>query len=113
MPYKDIAKRRRCSVVSQRKRREEHIRKGLCYICNQPAMFGRYCLLHHSNEIIRKRGKAKNLEVRKRKQEHDRARYYKYKLENKCVRCGVPLDEESRVGFECVNCYTNHNRWGS
>jgi len=103
MPYKD--KERTREYIRQR--RASHVKNGLCIDCNQPLAKGSKsrCLLHLDRCMRARRKYYANAEYKLVVQEYSRARYYKLKAENRCVRCGKPLDDESRIGARCINCY--------
>jgi hypothetical protein len=80
-----------------------HKEKGMCLNCSQPALLNfdycwRHLYTHHKSD---KEWHRRNAEHQKIVQLERRKRY---KLENRCVSCGMPLNEESRLGFQCINC---------
>ena len=103
MPYKDKGRQREY----QRQRRASHVKRGLCIDCNQPLAKESKCrcLFHVDSHMRAKRKYYANTETKLAVQKHALARYYKLKAENRCVRCGKPLDDESRIGARCINCY--------
>ncbi len=88
-------------VVKQRKE------KGTCVYCDQPVANGSvYCMLHQSKRLIWDRNYRKKPESKMVDKKYRDERYYKLKAENKCVYCGMPLNEESRMAIYCVTCYS-------
>jgi len=92
--------------MSPFKDKEKRKKDGLCSDCNQLSVNGSSrCLFHLDFQRRWQRQARKNPDVRNSKNMYDRGRQHKLKLENKCVKCGMPLDNESRMGVRCVNCY--------
>lgn len=76
----------------KRKNREKHKEQGWCDNCREKATHGIYCIKHW------KMAKIRNLKgVRKQ--------VLKYRAEDRCIRCGSPLDLDADAGFvKCINC---------
>ncbi len=103
MPYKDEEERQ-----YRKAWRKRHKELGLCCRCNEPAIKIGWrtfyaCLLHLDRD--ERRDEASYAKHREQRVMYYRARYYRLKSENKCVKCGRPLEEENRVGVCCVSCY--------
>ena len=85
--------------------RESHREKGLCIECNRPATGGHtLCLFHLDYKRRGQRKLDRNPKNKERRRLYDKVTYYKRKSENRCVDCGMPLSEESRIGICCINC---------
>ena len=88
-----------------RDRSNKHKQMGLCVRCNEPAIKGLiYCPFHLSKNTQELKvyyskpiNRLNNLLQQKKRKDI-------LKSENKCVGCGMPLSEESRVGIYCVTC---------
>jgi len=110
MPYKDKEKERKW----RRKYRLGRKCKGVCRDCNQPVAVNsnQYCLFHVGKHLRYDRERyIVNAKVRERKKAYQRARYYRFKSDNKCTRCGMPLNDEGLMGGSlCLNCYDKRFR---
>jgi hypothetical protein len=96
---------------NQRKWREKHKKDGLCRDCNKPHIKDNIrCLFHLTQNKLGDRKYYCRIESCEKRKLYLHNRYHKLKSENKCVCCGMPLDEESRMGASCVNCYITRNR---
>ena len=103
MPYKDKEKRKINHRLWMREYYARHKRNGLCLRCNQPqAELHVYCLLHISQH--NKRIRNLTPEARIKKNLYKKNMKHKRILENRCVDCNMPLNEESRMGVRCINC---------
>ena len=79
---------------------------GICQDCKQLRSANSvYCLFHLIQARRSKKRSLRNERNREKANERSRVRYYKLKEANKCVECGMPLNEESRRGIRCINCY--------
>jgi len=88
-------------------RGNKHKENGLCYRCCRPRIEGSIlCLFHASYNTQANRKYRKQSEKRQIHNEYGKERYHKLKLENKCVTCGMSLNEESRMGIWCLTCYS-------
>jgi len=135
MTYEDKEKRRATlrkyylSHVEQRKEYARHYRtehseyakqwenshreNGLCIHCNQPQIKDSiYCFFHLYKVRLRSRKSYRKPENLERKRIYGKTRKDRLKSENKCVSCSMPLDEESRMGILCLNCYNSFNKTG-
>ena len=119
MAYKDKEKAREHQKIYDQLHRKDitdykrewrfrHAVSGLCKECNNPVLEGSVlCPLHWSKERIRGRYRYNdNMQYRQMQSKNSQKRKSKLKEENKCISCGMPLDEESRVGYACLTCYS-------
>ena len=105
MPCKDKERRREQSREGVSRYAKRHKENRLCVRCSKPAAeYSLLCLDHLSREHQRMRMYRLIPAFRERNQTYSKARYYKFKVDNKCTQCGMPLDDESRCGARCLNC---------
>jgi hypothetical protein len=116
MPYKDKERQHGHEYYLKHKqeinkrstdRKKRHKEIGLCVMCNQPRFehSASYCLLHYDKHQRYERNYYRtNSGWREHVKAYRKARYWKLKSENKCVNCGMPLNEETRCGARCLNC---------
>ena len=72
--------------------RQLHRDKGVCDDCGEKATHGWYCIKHWRMAKARHK-KAMRTQV-------DR-----YRVEGRCIRCGLPLDPDADASFvKCINC---------
>ena len=92
-------------VIRAKIRRDNRRANGLCSKCNQPhSENSTYCLFHLIYCGMQKRNSRKKLKNRISVSQRNKNRRIKLKAENRCTACGMPLDDESRMGLQCVNC---------
>ena len=106
-------KKREYNRQYNRLRRKSHPEKGLCYSCNQPHMKDSvFCIYHRDYNRRCTRRTRTNPEVREKHNRQERVRKMKLKIENRCVCCGMPLNDEIRMGLRCLNCYNSAHKTG-
>lgn len=89
----------KASVAYQHRHRD----KGLCVVCQRPAIPGRVrCAFHlrEQAELYRSRYR------RDHKKERERldALRERYAEEGRCIKCGAPMVEEDEGHSTCMNC---------
>ena len=79
---------------NQKKYKQKHAIHGLCVDCSKPA----------------KPGCIRCEEHLKKSNERVKLIHEKWRKENRCVRCGKPLDSESDSEKCCINCNISHSQ---
>ncbi len=75
----------------------DHVKRGLCRLCQRVAVGGRIHCEYHL-QVMREH--SRNNDARRREG---------YVLNRRCTKCSSPLDEDIDKGFRtCINCRENN-----
>jgi hypothetical protein len=94
--------------------RDNRKKQGLCTHCNLPSVEGLTLCLRHLDATRRYLKKYFAIPtIRESHHNYNKQRRLLLKKNNQCMSCGMPLNEESRRGVYCVNCYDRIKSYGS
>jgi hypothetical protein len=91
-----------------KRRYDERKSDGICRDCGEKVSHG-FVLCASCNYENTRRVKRRYVESRTHILKYQKNRRLVFIEQNKCARCGMPLNEESRMGKECLTCYSKYN----